>query len=55
MLGTDLDRVVLAELDVVLEQEEGQEPERHLPLPGRTVVQVDRVQNLFWRDKDVCK
>lgn len=55
MLGTDLDRVVLAELDVVLEQEEGEEPERHLSLPSGRVVEVHGIEHLFGRDKDVWR
>lgn len=51
---TNLYRVVLPELDVILEEEPREEAERHFPLSCRAVIKVDRVEDLFWRDEDVC-
>ena len=50
-----LDRVVRLGLDVLLEDEPGEEAEREPPLPRVDKVQVDRVDDLFGRDEDVWR
>lgn len=49
-----LDRVVGIRLDVLVEHEPGQEAERQPALAVLEVIQVDSVDDLFWRNEDVC-
>lgn len=53
MRSAYLDRIVFAHLNVVLEQQPSEEPERHLSLPRWVIVKIDRVEDLRWRNKDV--
>ena len=49
-----LDRVVGIRLDILVEHEPGQEAERQPALAVLEVIQVDSVDDLFWRNEDVC-
>ena len=48
-----LNRVVCVRLDVLLQDEPSQETQRQSSLAVLEVVQVDGVDDLFWRDEDV--